>query len=239
MKRSIRVAICDDEALSATNLELGLRKYERETGEKFEIKKFDDGIAFMKGYKCQYDIVLLDIMMPVTNGIEVAEYIRKRDNKVIILFITSKDSFMLEGYSLDIFNYIIKPVNYVKFAETISKAISKLEETEEKYIMVKNDNGLFKIYAREIRYIETYERKLRIHTGGGEILCYKKMKELEEILDPEKFFRCHSGYIVNLFYVKEVKGGEVILRTGEEILVSQNKKSSFIEALSVYLGENL
>lgn len=239
MIRNIRVAVCDDEKLSTTCLELSLKKYGKEAGENFEISTYADGQALINHFKNQFDIILLDILMPVMNGLETAEYIRKRDDKVIIIFITSVDRFLSEGYTWNIFNYIVKPVQYTKFKETISRAVSRMQEIPQAFIMIKNDNGLFKIYINEIRYIETYGRKLKIHRGNDEVLCYKKMKELEEILRPYDFFRCHSGYLVNLSYVLELAGSEAVLSSNDRIPVSQNRRRGMRNSLKGYAGQVL
>lgn len=231
MSRSIRVAICGNDVWTTDRMELFFRKLEQECGAHFDISVYRNGQQLIHDLMHQFDIILLELVLPIRSGLEIARYIRKRDKQVLILFITAEESFIKEGYALNIFDCIVKPVRYSVFSESIRRAISCLQEVPKESIMIKNDHGLFRIYINEIRYIETYERKLKIHKGDESIICYRKMKELEELLIPYHFFRCHSGYLVNLAFVLEIVGCEVILSLEERIPVSQNRRSAMIRTM--------
>lgn len=82
-------------------------------------------------------------------------------------------------------------------------------------------------------------RNLLLHTEQGNIICYRSMKELEQELAPHGFVRCHTSYIVNLFFVKGVKKLEITLVTGETIPISQPKRRQFMEQLVEYWGDLL
>ena len=90
-----------------------------------------------------------------------------------------------------------------------------------------------------LRYLETYNRNVKMHTDGGEIISYKKMKELEEELKDAHFIRCHSGYLVNPFFVKRVGKLEITLTDGEIIPISQPKRKMVMEKLTDYWGDRL
>ena len=90
-----------------------------------------------------------------------------------------------------------------------------------------------------LRYVETFNRNLLFHTEQENILCYKKMKEVEQELKDKGFARCHTSYIVNLFFVKGVRKLEIELITGEIIPISQPKRKEFMERLTEYWGDLL
>ena len=87
--------------------------------------------------------------------------------------------------------------------------------------------------------MKTYNRNLMFHTENENIICYKSMKEVEKQLQDKSFVRCHTSYIVNLFYVKGIKKLDIELITGETIPVSQPKRKEFMERLADYWGDFL
>ena len=106
------------------------------------------------------------------------------------------------------------------------------------FIIISNDKGKYRITLKDIRYIETSNRNLLVH-AQDDIICYKTMKEMEQSLSSQGFGRCHSGYLVNMLYIKRVEKLDVILTTGEIIPISQPRRKSFIECLTDYWGDSL
>ena len=147
--------------------------------------------------------------MPGINGIEVAEKIREKDPKVIIIFLTSLVQHALDGYKVSAANYLIKPITKNRLKMELDRWIGKLEQSEEPYITVHNDSGDYKILLKSISYIETYNRNLMIHTDQGNIVCYWKLKEMENKIGEYGFVRNHSSFIVNLFYVSNIEKMEI------------------------------
>ncbi|MCI9239238.1 LytTR family DNA-binding domain-containing protein [Lachnospiraceae bacterium 50-23] len=103
---------------------------------------------------------------------------------------------------------------------------------EDPAIPVSNDTGKYKVFLRSLKYVETFNRSLLLHTESEDIICHKSMKEMEQILQDKGFVRCHTSYIVNLSYIKGVKKLEIELVTGEKIPVSQPKRKEFMEKLA-------
>lgn len=101
-------------------------------------------------------------------------------------------------------------------------------------LVITNDTGKYKVPLKSIRYVETYNRNLMFHTEQENIICYKSMKEVERELCDKDFVRCHTSYIVNLFYVKGIKKLDIELITGEVIPISQPKRKEFMERLTDY-----
>lgn len=106
-------------------------------------------------------------------------------------------------------------------------------------IVVVNDSGKYKIFLHTLRYVETFNRNLLLHTDQENIICYKSMKEMEQELVAHGFVRCHTSYIVNLFFVKGVNKLELTLITGEILPISQPKRKQFMEQLAEYWGDLL
>lgn len=235
----ITIALCDDSEIMVENLKLFLEEYERESGKEFHIFTFYNGEELLQNFSGKYDIIFLDIKMPGINGVQVAERIREKDRKVIIIFLASLIQYALDGYKVNAANYILKPINKKRLKLEIDRCLQELEQHVDPFIIFHNDNGSYKILLKTVSYIETYNRNLLIHTDKGNIICYWKMKEMEEKIKEYGFSRNHSSYIVNLFYVENIEKMDVKLSTGERLPISKTKKKEFMERLAEYWGKQI
>lgn len=235
----IHIAICDDEKEFAAYLSGLINRYAAETGEEIKVSLYYDGMELTERYDPSIDLIFLDIQMRLLDGLHTAGHIRKLDEKVGIIFLTTLTQYGLEGYQYQAANYIIKPIKYVRLKAELDQWLKKHRKEDNPSIVVSNDTGKYKIFLNSLRYAETFNRNLLLHTEQENIICYKSMKELEGILSRQGFVRCHSSYLVNLYYVKGVRKLEIELITGEKIPISQPKRKEFMEQIAGYWGELL
>ena len=233
----IHIAICDDEKDFVAHLTGLLNQYAAETGVEIKVTAYYDGMELIEKYDTTIDLIFLDIQMRLVNGLRAAERVRQMDEKVGIIFLTTLTQYGLEGYKYQATNYIIKPIRYARLKEEMKQWLERHRQDDSPFIVVANDAGKFKVFLKSLRFIETFNRNLLLHTDQENIICYKKMKELETELVQHGFVRCHSGYLVNLFYVKRIEKLDIILTTGERVPISQPKRKEFMERLADYWGD--
>ena len=235
----LHIAICDDEKDFVTYLTELVNRYAAETGEEIKVSAFYDGMELTTHFDTTIDLIFLDIQMKLVDGLRTAERIRQMDEKVGIIFLTTLTQCALEGYKYQAANYIIKPMKYARMKAEIEQWRRRSRKLDSPAIVVANDSGKYKIFLNTLQYVETFNRNLLLHTEQENIICYRSMKELEQELAPHGFVRCHTSYIVNLFFVKGVKKLEITLVTGETIPISQPKRRQFMEQLAEYWGDLL
>lgn len=237
----LHIAICDDEADFVKHLTTLIQQYAAETGEEIKITPYCDGMELIERYDTTLDLIFLDIQMRLVNGLRAAGRIRQMDEKVSIIFLTTLTGYGLEGYKYQADNYIIKPIRYVRLKAEMDGWMKKHRKQDSPYIAIINDTGKYKVFLNSLRYVETFNRNLLLHTEQENIICYKSMKEMARELAEKGFARCHTSYIVNLYYVKKIenKSLELELITGEKLPVSQPRRREFMERLTEYLGEQL
>ena len=154
--------------------------------------------------------------MKMVDGLHAAERIRQMDETVGIIFLTTLTQYGLEGYKYHATNYIIKPMKYARLKSEMDKFVERSQKEDTPSLVITNDTGKYKVPLKSIRYVETYNRNLMFHTEQENIICYKSMKEVERELCDKDFVRCHTSYIVNLFYVKGIKKLDIELITGRK-----------------------
>lgn len=237
----MHIAICDDEKDFVAYLTSQLNQYATETDLEIKVTAYYDGMELIEKYDTTIDLIFLDIQMRLVNGLRAAERIRQMDEKVGIIFLTTLTQYGLEGYKYQATNYIIKPMKYVRLKAEMDQWLKKHRKDDSPTMVVSNDTGRYKVFLKSLRYVETFNRNLLLHTEQDNIICYKSMKEVERELQDKGFVRCHTSYIINLYYVKnvKVKSLEIELITGEIIPISQPKRKAFMEQLAEYMGDQL
>lgn len=235
----IHISICDDEKDFVTYLTQLLKQYATETNEEIKITPYYDGMELIERYDTTIDLIFLDIQMKLVNGLRTAEHIRQMDEHVSIIFLTTLTQYSLEGYRYQATNYIIKPIQYILLKAEMNQWIKRHKKDKNPTLVISNDTGKYKIFLKSLRYIETFNRNLLFHTEQENIICYKTMKEMERELKVCAFARCHTSYLVNLAYIKNLKKLEITLITGETLPISQPKRKEFTERLTEYWGDFL
>ena len=219
----MRIAICDDEK----NIrELIGNKVTMQYPEA-EIFFYQSGEEVLLSDK-HMDILFLDIQMAGKNGMETARELRKKRNKVILIFVTALKEYVFQAFDVGAFHYIVKPFDDAKFAAVLQRAVdeanskcTKVKAPEERYVMINNRGVHTKVMLDEIVYAEVFNRKIVIHKMNETIEYYGKMSDLEALAG-DNFFRPHRAYLINFEYVEKYDATTVYLEKGNVLMAKQN-----------------
>lgn len=234
----IRIGVVEDEAVFRKQLGAYLCRFKEESGERFSVDFFENGEDLLENYQQNFDLLIMDIQLGQTDGMEVARRIRKTDEVVVILFVTGMPQYAIAGYSVAAAGYMLKPISYFQFCEAIRKIIRRIRENSEGFLIANTREGMLHILYREITFIETQGRGVCIHTTNREYPCSMKMRELEQLLPETCFFRCHNCYFVNLRHVESIGLGDAVVGK-DRVIISRLKKAAFMQALAGYGGGNI
>lgn len=193
---------------------------------------FCNGMEIAEGYTPVYDIIFLDIEMPLLDGMSAAEHIRQKDPDVILVFITNLAQYAIRGYGVNALDYVLKPIGYAAFAMKLQKACRILAGRETRYVLLTDEQESRKISVSNIRYIEVANHQLIYHTTEGDFFQFGTLRKLEDELG-DSFARCNHCYLINLAYVDGTREDFVLLG-GDTLKISRAKKKQFMQMLSDY-----
>lgn len=192
---------------------------------------YNSGFALEKGILTgqKFDLIYLDIQMKNGDGISTARNIRKMDENVIIIFVSSYDKYMMELFRLDVFAFIKKPIEQDSFSKTFLEANRKICSKNFFYAF-KYRNQEYKIPCKDILYYESRGRQITIYERGGETYVFNgKLSDVEKNLEEGKipFLRIHQSYLVNYLLIKSRTKSEVVLINGTKLKISEDKQKKF------------
>jgi len=182
------------------------------------------------------DLVFLDIQMPKMNGIEFLKIMQKPPMVVIT---TAYPSYALEGFQLNVLDYLLKPITFERFFKAAAKArdyhrlLMKSQQSEytvsetDAYFFVKCGTKYEKILFEDILYVEGMQNYVNIYTGKGKYMTILSLKSLEENLDKKAFIRVHKSYIVAINKIDGIEGNEIFIQ-GSRVPISRNYREQVI-----------
>ena len=236
MDKNMKIAVCDSDKVFLNKVEVILQKLSKNNEVPYITFKYENSyelLAYFSNYK-DFDIVLLGFDNMKKNGYETAVDIRKIDSKVKIILVSDVIQFAIKGYDIQISKFLQKPVKDFQLLQVLNTVIEEKQKEDQKFFINKTNARIDKIYYSEIKYIETFGRHTLIHTVHGVYESYITMRNHLKLLENSGFVQSHSGYIVNLNFIKSISEKTVLLRDGEKVILSQKRKTSFIKAFNTY-----
>lgn len=234
-----RIAICDDEEWVREKLVQILSEYSREKRREFEILQYPNANVLLREYPKDLDLLLLDIAMNGLDGIDAAGEVRKIDQTVSIIFITSMVNRAIDGYRVHAYGFIKKPIDREELRYHLTGVLAQIDTRKSlgSYISIQLPKGSQRLPVYDIVYAEVKDHKISIHIGAETRDFWLSMNDLENQLNQYGFFRPHSAFLVNYRFISRVDSSELVLSNGERIPISQHRRKKFLEQMSQYVRE--
>ncbi len=228
----MRCIIVDDEPLAREGMELNVEEldYLNLVG---QFSTAVDALNFMN--ENPVDLMFLDIQMPGLTGID---FIRSLKERPMIILSTAYPQYALEGFELDVIDYLVKPNRLQRFIQAVSKAKAlydlkqKAEKVEtsvsEEDIFIRADRKYIRIFFKDIKYIKGMKDYVMIYTGKDKFMTAMNIKTTNDQLPGHQFVRVNKSYIVNADFIDSI-GTDFINISGEEIPLGRTYREDFIK----------
>jgi DNA-binding LytR/AlgR family response regulator len=236
MSVTLNTLIVEDEPLARE----GLQMYVREIG-FLDVKEIcEDALAANRALAIhKIDLMFLDIQMPKLTGLD---FLKSITNPPMVILTTAYPNFALQGFEMDVIDYLVKPYGFNRFIKAVNKARDFFElrsrpaqSANDDFFFVKVDYRYEKIEYKDVLYIEGMENYVVIHTADQKYVTLMRMKNIEEMLPAATFIRTHKSYIVSRKAITAIDGNDIVIgkRHGGDVRLpmSKEKKAMILDKL--------
>ena len=231
---TIKCIIVDDEPFA----QKGLAEYINEV-DFLELIAICDNTtqAYSLLHAGNVDLILLDIEMPELSGIDFLKSLR---HVPAVIFTTAYPEYALQGYDLDVIDYLVKPIPFKRFLKAVNKVKHYLAYKiknpsqaagENDYFFLKVNYQVEKIFYKDVLFVEALQNYVAIHFAGKKIVSYMTISNMEKQLPEHLFMRIHKSYIAALHKIDLITGNKVIIHT-HELPISRNVKDKLMQTVA-------
>ncbi|MES2371185.1 MAG: LytTR family DNA-binding domain-containing protein [Bacteroidota bacterium] len=231
---TIQCMIIDDEPLARK----GLKEYIADVDFLRLDAEFDSAFSAMdKLNDGTIQLLFLDIQMPKMNGIEL---LRSLPKPPLVIVTTAYPQYALEGYELDVLDYLVKPISFSRFVKAAMKAKEHISSrnlsaplagaARDDHFFIKTDNTLVKILYIDMLFAEATQNYVTIHTKDKKYLTHLTFKSIEENLPATEFLKVHKSYIVNLSRINSIDTDGIVIGA-HTIPISRANKEAIMELI--------
>lgn len=236
----MRIAICDDDRQELDALAALLEQLDGKHG-RMRVASYGNALDLLHDAEAgtSFDVVIFDIMMPGLSGIDAARELRAHNEAVDIVFLTSTPEFAVESYEVRAVNYLLKPVDPDKLAQTVERIAKQLDKPRASLTLSKPQR-LVTLPFDQIEYVEIVGKTLHFMLAdGGEETVRAPLRDYEEQLTSQPgFFKSHRSFIVNLANMRELDGDSFVSACKRRVPVSRALRKEAREAYVGFLFED-
>lgn len=233
------IVLCDDEAATLEQLNAHLRAIAAQNHWSIKVQTCSSGSELLQLPLDQADLLILDIGMEGLSGMEAARILRKQGQDVCIIFLTSMVQYALDGYDVQAFAFLPKPVSYDRLAVKVCEALDEVSRRRGVILTLKNGMSTDYIPSREILYADVQDHSVRIVLPEESRVYYIRLQAIEQQLTSHGFFRCHKSFLVNFRHIRAIRQDELLMCNGDTVPVSRHRRQEFLNAFSKFMGRGM
>lgn len=228
----LRCLIVDDELIAIKDIVSNIEKIKFLIVEDTCSSAIEAAEILKKG---NIDLMFLDINMPYLSGIEFLESL---DKAPLTILSTAYSEYALDGYRLNVIDYLLKPISFQRFFQAVQKAqeifqtqilLQNVEDSQPN-LFIRQGDSFQKIDWDDILYVEGMQNYLKIHLNNKTLTIHQTMLSLEALLPKDAFYRIHKSYLINVYKIDSISGGRLFIN-GEELPISKPRKESLLNSV--------
>ena len=237
----LRIAICDDMPNELQNMVLLIKEYLTLNELDAEVAEFSQSNALIEAItKESYHLYILDVVMPLLNGLELGKEIRRLDREAQIIYATTEPQFALQAYAASPINYLLKPIEKYQLFDTLSHAIFKIDLSDERSFNVKTSDSLRVIKLSDIVCCEYCNHAVKINLRNGDEVVSRTIRESfsvysSPILKDRHFVQCHASFIVNMRWTERFSKESFMMSGGIIVPIAPKQYATVRDVYMDYL----
>lgn len=229
----IQIAICEDLEPDFIATKALIEKYMTNRCLEYHLDAFKSGEAFLRAWQPgRYALVILDMILPGADGMEIARNVRRQDPDCRLIITTVSPEFALDGYRVQAVDYLMKPVDFELLSEALDRCALDVQSPSVSVIINQTETML---PVSDIHFAEIFGNHLLIHTVDAVIKTYLSLSAFEKQLPQDTFVRISRSHLVNMHNIVEISGDTVRMSGGEKLAVSRRRKREVKQAFHHFL----
>ncbi|MDP4152706.1 MAG: LytTR family DNA-binding domain-containing protein [Bacillota bacterium] len=206
----LRIGICDDEIAARDTLRLSLERFLKEDEGKviYDFSSGEGVVNWLTKHSGELDLLFLDVELGGISGMEAAKQIRQQYTNLMLVFVTGYADFVFDGYAVGAMDYLVKPIKEDKLSQVLVRAQKLLECQQPQTFIVHNSEGLYRIAKKDILYLYSDKRLVKVFTEAREYSFYGRLDDAEASLG-SGFVRIHQRYLVRAGAVSKIEKNNV------------------------------
>lgn len=237
----MKIAICDDEKRDLLQIASLLEAFRHNRKAELFYLSFQSATELLASMDNRdYDLLLLDMLMPGVNGMQAAREVRERNSQIEIVFLTSSPEYAVESYSVRAHYYLLKPTTEEKLFPILDRLMANFKRPEDT-LRIKTQSSVLNLPYGKIEYIEVSAKKLYFYlTDGDKREIAGNLTDYERsLLKRPGFIKVHRSYLINLQWVQELRPGELVTVTGRRVPVARTAYPQVRTAYTQFLFEEV
>jgi len=225
----MRVAICDDEKICrAQALDIATDYAEERQDREVVFEMFEESEALLQAIRAgaQFDILVLDIVMPGMNGIELGQALRDAGYDGKIIYLTSSEEYAIDSFRIRAFHYLLKPIERQSFFAAMDEAVNSIAIKKDRSLIVKTKESNARVTFDSLLYAELAKRSVVYHLTDGKTLESTTLRTTfteaaQPLLADRRFAACGASMAVNLHHVTMVESEAIVFSNGEKVFLGK------------------
>ena len=233
----MKIAICDDDIHFLNTTCSLLEQWADIHKIQLSLLRFTSGDSLLLALKNQcMDLIILDVVMPLLDGIETAKELRKCNITIPIILLTTSREFAVESYEVKAMDYILKSVSKERLFQALDNFSQTLEKSTDT-VIAQTSLGYCKITLSDVVYLEAQNKQVNVYLTTGSVLDIRELfSKCEELFPKDKgFYKCHRSYIINLEQIQEFTKTQIITSTNALVPISRNSYVAFKETYLAHM----
>lgn len=237
----MRIAVCDDDKREISRIRKLIAEYETRCEKSIDCQYFMNSTEFLCDLRGgEYDLVLMDVLMPGVSGLQAAQELRERDKNVRLIFVSASPEFAVESYRVGAYYYLLKPIDAKTFFSLLDKIGRELSAQLEQGFVLKSREGVVQIAFAKLVYVEVMNKTVFFHLADDSVReTTATLADVEgKLLRRPEFLKTHRSYFVNLNYIQVIDINCVIMKSGDSVPVSRQRRSQVQDAYMNFLQQS-